>query len=121
MRLLILLLTLMVNFMGVIGGAVVGTAILNVDSFAYRKHSRDTVENLDIFAGVFKSCFFGAAIVLISCHRGLDAHAGAQGVARAATEAFVFSFVAILFPDVVIGTCRNIIYNALHPEARGIW
>ena len=53
--LLIPLLTLMGDFMGVIGGAVVSTQILKIDSFAYWKHTRDFVDSLDIFAGVFKS------------------------------------------------------------------
>ncbi len=101
--LLIPLLTLMGDFMGVIGGAVVSTQILNVDSFAYWKHTRDFVDSLDIFAGVFKSYFFGAAIALISCHRGFNSRAGAEGVGRAATEAFVFSFIVILFLDFVLG------------------
>ena len=80
--LLIPLLTLMADFMGVIGGAVVATQILTVDSFAYWKHSRDFVESLDIFAGVFKSYFFGAAIALISCHRGFNSRPGPRAWAR---------------------------------------
>ena len=39
--LLIPLLTLMADFMGVIGGAVVSTQLLNVDSYAYWQHSRE--------------------------------------------------------------------------------
>jgi phospholipid/cholesterol/gamma-HCH transport system permease protein len=114
--LLIPLLTLMADFMGVIGGAVVATQVLSVDSFAYWKHSRDFVESLDIFAGVFKSFFFGAAIALISCHRGFNSRAGAEGVGQAATEAFVYSFVAILFLDFVIGIGWNGVYRALWPS-----
>ncbi len=41
--LLIPLLTLMADFMGVIGGAVVSTQLLMVDSFAYWQHSREYV------------------------------------------------------------------------------
>src|SRR5215831_20223772 len=114
--LLIPLLTLMGDFMGVIGGAVVSTQILNVDSYAYWKHTRDFVDSLDIFAGVFKSYFFGAAIALISCHRGFNSSAGAEGVGKAATEAFVFSFIAILFLDFVIGIAWNGVYNSLWPS-----
>ena len=55
--LLIPLLTLMGDFMGVIGGAVVSTQILNVDSFAYWKHTRDFVDSLDIFAGRVQELF----------------------------------------------------------------
>jgi phospholipid/cholesterol/gamma-HCH transport system permease protein len=118
--LLIPLLTLMADFMGVIGGAAVATQVLGVDSFAYWKHSRDFIESLDIFAGVFKSFFFGSAIALISCHRGFNSGAGAEGVGRAATEAFVFSFIAILFLDFVLGLGWNTVYNSLWPQAQGL-
>ena len=118
--LLIPLLTLMADFMGVIGGAVVSTQVLGVDSFAYWKHSRDFVGSLDLFAGVFKSYFFGSAIALISCHRGFNSRAGAEGVGQAATEAFVFSFIAILFLDFVLGLAWNTVYRAIWPQAEGL-
>ncbi|WP_165229026.1 MlaE family ABC transporter permease [Aquisphaera insulae] len=118
--LLIPLLTLMADFMGVIGGAVISTQVLGVDSFAYWKHSRDFVESMDIFAGVFKSFFFGSAIALISCHRGFNSTAGAEGVGKAATEAFVLSFIAILFLDFVIGLGWNTVYQAFWPQAQGL-
>ena len=117
---LIPLLTLMADFMGVIGGAVITTQVMGVDSFAYWKHSRDFVEGLDIFAGIFKSYFFGAAIALISCHRGFHSSAGAEGVGKAATEAFVFSFMAILFLDFVLGIGWNMVYRSIWPQASGL-
>jgi phospholipid/cholesterol/gamma-HCH transport system permease protein len=115
--LLIPLLTLMADFMGVIGGAVVSTQLLLVDSYAYWQHSREYVGGADLFAGVFKSFFFGAAIALISCHRGFNSRAGAEGVGRAATEAFVYSFIAILFLDFVIGIAWNNVYNTIWPSS----
>jgi phospholipid/cholesterol/gamma-HCH transport system permease protein len=115
--LLIPLLTLMADFMGVIGGAVVSTKLLLVDSFAYWQHSREYVGGVDLLAGVFKSFFFGAAIALISCHRGFHSRAGAEGVGRAATEAFVYSFIAILFLDFCIGIVWNGVYNAIWPQS----
>src|SRR3954469_1087714 len=114
--LLIPLLTLMADFMGVIGGAVISTQLLMVDSFAYWQHSREYVGGLDLFAGVFKSFFFGAAIALISCHRGFNSRAGAEGVGRAATEAFVYSFIVILFLDFCIGMGWNGLYYILWPS-----
>ena len=118
--LLIPLLTLMADFMGVIGGAVVSTQLLMVDSYAYWQHSRNYVGSADLFAGIFKSFFFGAAIALISCHRGFNSRAGAEGVGRAATEAFVYSFIAILFLDFVIGIAWNGIYAAIWPTTQTI-
>ena len=66
---------------------------------------------------MFKSFFFGAAIALISCHRGFNSRAGAEGVGRAATEAFVFSFIAILFLDFCIGIAWNSLYSAIFPNS----
>lgn len=117
---LIPLLTLMADFMGVIGGAVISTQIMGVDAFHYWYHSRRYVGSLDLLAGVFKSFFFGAAIALISCHRGFHSKAGAEGVGKAATEAFVFSFIAILFLDFCIGLLWNSIYYAIWPQNSGL-
>ena len=113
--LLIPLLTLMADFMGVIGGAVISTQVMGVDAFHYWLHSRAYVGSLDLFAGVFKSLFFGASIALISCHRGFHSKAGAEGVGKAATEAFVFSFIAILFVDFCIGILWNAVYYSIWP------
>jgi phospholipid/cholesterol/gamma-HCH transport system permease protein len=118
--LLIPLLTLMADFMGVIGGAVVSTQLMKVDSYYYWYHSRQYVGALDLLAGVFKSYFFGAAIALISCHRGFHSKAGAEGVGKAATEAFVYSFIAILLLDFVIGILWNSAYSAIWPETSGL-
>ena len=118
--LLIPLLTLMADFMGVIGGAAVSTQLMGVDSFAYWQHSREYVGSLDLLAGVFKSFFFGAAIALVSCHRGFHSKAGAEGVGKAATEAFVFSFIAILFLDFVIGIFWNALYYFIWPNTSGL-
>jgi phospholipid/cholesterol/gamma-HCH transport system permease protein len=118
--LLIPLLTLMADFMGVIGGAVISTQVLMVDSFAYWQHSREFVDGIDIMAGVFKSMFFGAAIALISCHRGFNSRAGAEGVGQAATEAFVYSFIAILFLDFTVGISWNAVYRTLWPQTAGL-
>jgi phospholipid/cholesterol/gamma-HCH transport system permease protein len=118
--LLIPLLTLMADFMGVIGGAVVSTQLMKVDSYAYWYHSRQYVGGLDLMAGVFKSYFFGSAIALISCHRGFHSKAGAEGVGKAATEAFVYSFIAILFLDFVIGIFWNAAYYAIWPNTSGL-
>ena len=117
--LLIPLLTLMADFMGVIGGAVVSTQLLMVDSYAYWQHSREYVGAADLFAGVFKSFFFGSAIALISCHRGFNSRAGgAEGVGQAATEAFVYSFIAILFVDFLIGIAWTGMYYAIWPSSQ---
>jgi phospholipid/cholesterol/gamma-HCH transport system permease protein len=57
-----------------------------------------------------KALFFGGAIGFISCYRGFYCRPGAEGVGRACTEAFVTSFIAILFLDLFINFVMNGLY-----------
>ncbi len=65
---------------------------------------------------MFKSLFFGAAIALVSCYRGFHCDPGAEGVGRAATSAFVISFVIILMLDLFLGIALDDVYMLLWPE-----
>jgi len=101
--LLIPLLTLLADGVGVFSGWLFSTQVLKVEGFFYWHHSRALVEVFDLVSGILKSVFFGGAISLISCHRGFHSRAGAEGVGQAATEAFVYSFIAILALDFTLG------------------
>jgi phospholipid/cholesterol/gamma-HCH transport system permease protein len=109
-------LTIMADFMGVVGGAVYSIYFLGIDSNHYWQNSQDYVGTFDLFSGVFKSLFFGAAIALVSCYRGFHCDPGAEGVGRAATSAFVISFVLILVLDFFLGIALDNIYLLIWPE-----
>jgi phospholipid/cholesterol/gamma-HCH transport system permease protein len=109
-------LTVLADFMGVVGGGFFSTIVLNIDSHHYWQNSRDFVGLFDLFSGVFKSVFFGAAIALVSCHRGFHCDPGAEGVGRAATSAFVYSFVLILVLDLHLGILIDAVYYTFWPE-----
>jgi phospholipid/cholesterol/gamma-HCH transport system permease protein len=97
--LLIPLLTVMADFMGIMGGAFICTRLYGVEAHYYWEHTEGFVSMWDVSMGMVKAFFFGISIALISCHRGLNSQPGAEGVGRAATEAFVASFVVILILD----------------------
>jgi len=118
--LLIPALTVMADFMGIVGGWFYCIVILDIDAHHYWEHSRNFVGSFDLFSGVFKSFFFGAAISIISCHRGFHCDPGAEGVGRAATGAFVYSFVTILAIDLALGITLDSIYYAIWPEGANI-
>jgi phospholipid/cholesterol/gamma-HCH transport system permease protein len=115
--LLIPALTIMADFMGVAGAFFYAVSLLDIDAHHYLENSQHFVGNFDLFAGVFKSLFFGAAIALIACYRGFNCDPGAEGVGRAATAAFVYSFVMILLLDLLLGIALDGIYFTLWPEA----
>lgn len=114
------LLTVMADFMGVNGGALVSTRILHVDHYHYWKYTAEGVGLWQLFCGIFKSIFFGAEIAVISCFAGFYSTGGAEGVGRAATLAFVYSFIAILGCDFLLGILLSAVYMQLWPEASGL-
>lgn len=113
-------LTIMADFMGVVGAAFYGIFVLGIDGHHYWENSRGFVGNFDLFMGVFKSVFFGGAIALISCHRGFHCDPGAEGVGRAATESFVYSFVTILGLDLLLSIFLDTVYHSIWSSAPSI-
>lgn len=95
-------LTLYADLTGSLGGWFVSVVQHGVDAGPYWEYTRQAVDNFDLFSGVLKSFFFGAALGLISCFRGFYCRPGAEGVGQACTEAFVASFIAILALDYVL-------------------
>jgi phospholipid/cholesterol/gamma-HCH transport system permease protein len=115
--LLIPLLTILANFMGVMGGAMISVGMFHIDAHHYWSHATDLVGVWDLTVGLLKPISFGAAIAVISCYRGLNSGPGAEGVGRAATEAFVASFIAILALDFFLAMFLNNLYETIWPPA----
>ena len=113
-------LTIMADFMGIVGGYFYSVMVLEIDHAAYLTHSRDGVVGFDLFSGVFKSVFFGGMIAVISCYQGFHCKPGAEGVGKAATQAFVYSFVMILAIDLFLNIILDKIYFAMYPAGANI-
>jgi phospholipid/cholesterol/gamma-HCH transport system permease protein len=110
-------LTVISDGIGMLGGWFISTQVLGVSSHFYWLYSDSFITAYDFISGVVKSLFFGAAIALIACHRGFHCGAGAEGVGQAATEAFVYSFIAILALDFVLGVALLNLYRLLYGGA----
>lgn len=113
--LLIPALTIMADFMGIVGGYFHSVIILGIDHAQYLRNSREFVGGFDLFSGIFKSVVFGAIIAIVSCYQGFHCQAGAEGVGKAATTAFVQSFVMILALDIIMNLLLNAISFAFWP------
>jgi phospholipid/cholesterol/gamma-HCH transport system permease protein len=90
------ILTVLSDFMGIIGGGVVAIAQLHVPSSQYWKSITDGLYLQDVWMGLIKPFFLGFAIVTIGCHVGLRTRGGTQGVGRSTTNAVVAASVAVL-------------------------
>jgi phospholipid/cholesterol/gamma-HCH transport system permease protein len=115
--LLLPLLTVLADVMGLMGSTLICLHVYNIDGHHYWRHTREFVKVWDVMVGLGKGLVFGMALSLIACHRGFNSRPGAEGVGRAATEAFVVSFIAILMIDFVLAMLANTVYALLWPPA----
>ncbi len=114
--LLIPTLTVMAEFMGVSGGGWYCVYMLGIDSHHYLANAAAYVENWDLFYGIAKSVVFGAVIGVMGCYEGFHCRPGAEGVGRAATTAFVRSFVVIIVLDLLLSMVLDQVYLLIWPE-----
>ena len=117
--LLIPLLTVVADFMGVMGGAFISVQVFHIEAHHYWRNAEGYIRLYDVVVGLIKPTFFGAAIAVISCHRGMNSDPGAEGVGRAATRAFVASFIAILALDFFLAMLLNNLHDYLYPSSGG--
>jgi phospholipid/cholesterol/gamma-HCH transport system permease protein len=96
-------LTILADAIGMLGGWFISVQVLGISDHYYWLYSDGFVTAYDVISGVLKSLSFGGAIAVIACHRGFHCGSGAEGVGKAATEAFVYSFIAILALDFTLG------------------
>jgi len=111
------LLTIFSDMLGIYGGYTVTVRGFGVSADAYWQYSAQYIAPYDLFTGLVKSLFFGLAIGLISCYKGLNCRSGAAGVGQAATDAFVTSFVAIIISNFFLaGVMRNLYILIVGPS-----
>ncbi len=96
------ILTAINDFIGIVGGYIVGVGLLKINPGIFMAKMTDLVELSDIFNGLFKSVCFGLLLTLIGCYKGYNTSGGAEGVGRATTEAVVISSISILIGDYIL-------------------
>ncbi len=99
MMVMLVALTVIGDLVALLGAAVVGRAMLEID-FSTMYHSfADNLKPYDFLHGVYKSIAFGAAIAMSSCYFGVTVRGGAVGVGRAVNSAVVAAAVSIMLLD----------------------
>lgn len=107
------MLTLFADLTGLVGSTMICLHVFGIDAHHYWQHSRGFVGLWDVGVGAIKAALFGGVLGLIACHRGFNSKPGAAGVGRAATQAFVISFVAIIVMDFVLALFFNTLYEVV--------
>lgn len=92
-------LTIVSDFMGILGGYFVGVMVLNINEGVFIKNITRYVDLGDLYNGLTKAAVFGLILSLIGCYKGFNTTGGAEGVGKATTEAVVLSSITILVSD----------------------
>src|SRR5947207_7553330 len=92
-------LTIVSNFVGILGGLIIAVANLHLTANWYLRSVIDTVKYNDLSSGIGKTFFFGFGVGLIACYNGLRTSGGADGVGRSTTQTVVMGAITVLIMD----------------------
>jgi len=93
------ILTILADFIGVLGGMVISMMETGVSSQFYLDQISRSVEFKDIASGITKTFFFGFFIGIIACYQGLNTQGGTAGVGRSTTMSVVYASICIFISD----------------------
>lgn len=92
-------LTVLADFIGLLGGWLICILLLHVNSTLYWRSSIDVLTYSDIFSGIAKPVCFGFIVVMVGCYYGLNTKGGTRGVGNSTTNSVVASSILILASD----------------------
>ena len=92
-------LTVISDFIGILGGWVVARYQLQVNSGLYWSSITKGLYMQDVWMGLSKPFVFGFVIATIACHVGLRTTGGTAGVGRSTTISVVAGSVAVIATD----------------------
>ena len=95
------MLTAIFDLIGIFGGYLTGSVLLNVDAGVYWNRVYESVTWSDVEGGFVKALVFGLLTISICAYRGYNthrkvSHPGVRGVSESATRAVVWSSVTVL-------------------------
>ena len=90
------------DIIGVLGGYLICTQVLNFNPTVYLQNTFNFVQFLDVFSGLVKACVFGFIITFMGCYHGFNTKGGAQGVGMSTTYSVVSSSILILLTNYIL-------------------
>jgi phospholipid/cholesterol/gamma-HCH transport system permease protein len=92
------------DVIGIFGGYLVGVELLGLSAGTYFGEIRTFVDWSDLMTGYWKAISFGLIVPWVCTYKGFHCGHGAEGVARATTQAVVLASVLILVWDYFLGS-----------------
>jgi len=103
------LLCIYADLMGILGGFIVGVAMLGINPLQYLHSTWNSVPLANLWIGLVHSTVFGVLIALAGCYRGMRCGRSALAVGQATTSAVVTSILSIIIATAIITVVCEII------------
>ncbi|MBE6447513.1 MAG: ABC transporter permease [Alphaproteobacteria bacterium] len=90
------------DIIGVMGGFLISTTVLEFSVGSYLAQTVQNLEMIDVISGLVKAAFFGFCMACFGCYHGFYSDLGAKGVGNATTSAVVASCIGVLALDYLL-------------------
>ena len=98
--LMIPLLTIYADVVGILGGLVVGTVVMDFSVLHYFEQTQIALQSMwEVYSGLIKSVFFGLIIGLVGCYKGMNSGNDSSSLGRAVTSSVVISVTLVVITD----------------------
>ncbi len=103
------LLTLYSNVLGIAGGFLIGTTVLDITPTLYWNQTVNAVELSAFAVGISKASVLGVLVAVSGCMRGMQCGRSAASVGLATTSAVVTAIVAIVVSEAVFAVVFEVL------------
>ncbi|MHB8110859.1 MAG: ABC transporter permease [Syntrophorhabdaceae bacterium] len=97
------------DVMGILGGLIVGTFMLDVNPIVYLNQTRAALSLTNVWIGLTHAAVFGVIVALAGCLRGIQCGRSASAVGYATTSAVVTGIVSIIIATAIITIIANVL------------
>ena len=98
------------DLLGLLGGAFVATAVLDLGAVEYLRQTQNALALRHVLIGLGKSVVFGGIVALAGCYYGIRCGRSAAAVGEAATKAVVMGILLVVVADAVF----TVVFHVLH-------
>ncbi|MGB0935020.1 MAG: ABC transporter permease [Alphaproteobacteria bacterium] len=104
------LLTVYANLMGLLGGAIMSKALMDISFSQFINQLNQAITPWTFYVGIIKAPFFAFLIALVGCLEGLRVQGGAESVGKQTTKSVVEAVFLVIIFDAIF----SIIFTELN-------
>ncbi len=103
------LLTFYADLMGLLGGAVMATVVLDISFVQFIRQLNDAATVSTFFVGLVKAPLFAFIIAMVGCYEGLQVSRSAESVGQQTTRAVVEAIFLVIVLDAMLSILFSVI------------